>query len=72
MPPAASPHPAMGCRAPSVVVNNLTAACVLQHPGWPVANLLGNLMSQLQTATTGGESFAALFEESLQKRDMRS
>ena len=29
-------------------------------------------MSQLQTATTGGESFAALFEESLQKRDMRS
>ena len=29
-------------------------------------------MSQLQTATAGGESFAALFEESLQKRDMRS
>ncbi|MFM8929417.1 MAG: S1 RNA-binding domain-containing protein, partial [Betaproteobacteria bacterium] len=29
-------------------------------------------MSQLQTAATGGESFAALFEESLRKRDMRS
>jgi len=29
-------------------------------------------MSQTQTATPGGESFAALFEESLRKRDMRS
>jgi len=29
-------------------------------------------MSQTQTATAGGESFAAMFEESLRKRDMRS
>ncbi|MCI1191591.1 30S ribosomal protein S1 [Calidifontimicrobium sp. SYSU G02091] len=29
-------------------------------------------MSQTQTATSGGESFAALFEESLRKRDLRS
>ncbi|WP_442952764.1 30S ribosomal protein S1 [Pelomonas sp. BJYL3] len=69
-PPDDSPPGAL-CLQPNPQGNLHSPSALFQSSSYAVRADSGINMSQTQTAT-GGESFAALFEESLQRADMRS